>query len=200
LRWLFRFRTSEEKTFAAGNERAGIGYSLLGVARRAALSPPKTRSWFYAQFVVFHVGVAAAISATFIIPYGPHLLDSLLLVRAFQVVMGAACAAGLLRLVRRLRTPGLRIVSTPDDYVSIILMIIFFAAGVLAVPNRPDRAEWPLAVFFALTAVFLVYVPFSKIGHYLYYPFTRYCLGKTMGHRGVFPPRKVRRSAGGEDS
>ncbi len=42
--------------------------------------------------------------------------------------------------------------------------------------------------FFILTAFFLIYVPFSKISHYLYYPFTRYYLGKTLGHRGVHPP------------
>jgi hypothetical protein len=30
-------------------------------------------------------------------------------------------------------------------------------------------------------------VPFSKISHYLYYPFMRYYLGRTLGYRGVFP-------------
>jgi hypothetical protein len=30
-------------------------------------------------------------------------------------------------------------------------------------------------------------VPFSKISHYLYYPFTRYYLGKSLGYRGVYP-------------
>ena len=38
-----------------------------------------------------------------------------------------------------------------------------------------------------LTAFFLFYVPFSKISHYIFYPFTRWYLGKTLGHRGVYP-------------
>ena len=46
-------------------------------------------------------------------------------------------------------------------------------------------------VFLAWTSFFLIYVPFSKISHYLYYPFTRYWLGKTLGHRGSMPPQKV---------
>jgi cytochrome d ubiquinol oxidase subunit I len=50
----------------------------------------------------------------------------------------------------------------------------------------------PLLGYEVLTAFFLVYVPFSKISHYLYYPFTRYYFGKSMGHRGVFPMRRVR--------
>jgi hypothetical protein len=43
-----------------------------------------------------------------------------------------------------------------------------------------------------MTAFFLIYVPFSKISHYLYYPFTRYYLGKSLGYRGVFPIRRGR--------
>ena len=77
-----------------------------------------------------------------------------------------------------------------DDYFSISLMILYFAIAVWAMPNNYERSEWPLILFFALTAFFLVYVPFSKIGHYLYYPFTRYFLGRTMGHRGVGIRRK----------
>jgi hypothetical protein len=77
-------------------------------------------------------------------------------------------------------------------------MILFFAAGVLAAPNAYEKAEWPLLLFFGLTAFFLVYVPFSKICHYLYYPFTRFYLGRSMGHRGAFPRgRKARRPVSG---
>lgn len=198
LRWLFRFRISAERTWAAGSERAGIVYALLGAARPGAMASSRKRSWFFVQFVVFHVGVAVAIGATFVIPYAPRLFRNLVAVRLFQIVIGAAAAVGILRLIRRIRTASLRAVSTPDDYVSIVLMILFFGAGVLAVPNTPEKSEWPLALFFALTAVFLVYVPFSKICHYLYYPFTRYFLGKTLGHRGVFPPRKAGRVREGD--
>ena len=61
----------------------------------------------------------------------------------------------------------------------------FFAF--LAVPNSTANGEWHMLGYFFLASFFLVYVPFSKISHYLYYPFTRYYLGKSLGHRGVFP-------------
>ena len=35
-------------------------------------------------------------------------------------------------------------------------------------------------------------MPFSKISHYLYYPFTRYYFGKSMGRRGVYPMERGR--------
>ena len=63
----------------------------------------------------------------------------------------------------------------------------WFAFAFLSVPNKFQDGEGVLLTYFILTAFFLVYVPFSKISHYLYYPFTRYYLGKTLGHRGVYP-------------
>lgn len=191
LVWIFRFKFRRERTFRAGSEAAGIGYSLMNVAMPWAMESTRKRPWFYLQFVIFHLGVVAAITATFIIPYKPALFETKPMALTFQTMMGAAFLVGLMRLVRRLREPALRLISTADDYLSLALMILFFAAGVLAVPNRYRTAEWTLILFFSLTAFFLVYVPFSKICHYLYYPFTRYFLGKTLGHRGALPPRKT---------
>jgi nitrate reductase gamma subunit len=190
LVWLFRFRSWKERTMAAGSEAEGIGYSLMNVAMPWAMESTRKKPGFYAQFVVFHLGVVAAIAATFIIPYAPAVFESRAVVILFRAVLAAAFLVGLIRLVRRLTNPVVRLVSSVDDFLSLILMILFFGAGVLAVPNRYDLAEWPLLLFFGLTAFFLIYVPFSKISHYLYYPFTRYFLGRTLGHRGALPPRR----------
>jgi nitrate reductase gamma subunit len=149
----------------------------------------RKRPGFYAQFVVFHLGVAAAIAGTLVIPYAPGLFEFRPLLVLFQAVVAAALVVGLVRLVRRLNSPVLRRISSPDDYFSLVLLIVWFAAAVLALPNRPEKGEWPLICYFGLTAFFLIYVPFSKICHYLYYPFTRFYLGRSLGHRGAMPPR-----------
>jgi nitrate reductase gamma subunit len=188
--WIFRFQSQRERTYPAGSEASGIGYSLMNIAMPWAMESTRKNPAFYAQFVVFHLGVIAAIAATFIIPYAPGLLEVKAVVRLFQTILSAACLAGVLRFIRRLRNPAIRLISTADDYFSLLLMIVFFAAGVLAVPNDYRRAEWPLVIFFGLTAFFLIYVPFSKICHYLYYPFTRFFLGRTLGHRGALPPQE----------
>jgi hypothetical protein len=198
LIWLFRFKTRKDRTLAAGSEGAGAGYSLMNIVMPGAMESTRKRPGFYIQFVIFHAGVAAAIAGTFIIPYAPGVFETRAVVLLFQAVIAAAFGVGLLRLVRRLRDPVLREVSSPDDYFSLVLLIVWFAAGVLAVPNRPERGEWPLILYFGLTAFFLIYVPFSKIGHYLYYPFTRFYLGRSLGHRGALPPSPgSRRAASG---
>jgi nitrate reductase gamma subunit len=187
--WLFRFKSNKEKTYPEGNATAGIAYSMMNVAMPWAMESVRKKPFFYIQFALFHLGVAFAIGATFIIPYWPKLFENDWIVRGFQLIVGMAFIVGLFRLVRRLTDPRLRLISSWDDYFSLILMIVYFALAFMAVPNRYDRTEWPLILFFALTAFFLIYVPFSKIGHYLYYPFTRFFLGRTMGHRGVYAKR-----------
>ena len=57
-----------------------------------------------------------------------------------------------------------------------------YIAGAPAFQN-----ELYLVAYLLLTSFFLLYVPFSKISHYLYYPFTRYWLGRALGHRGSMP-------------
>lgn len=195
LIWLFRFKTRKDRTVAAGRAGVGAGYSLMNVVMPWAMESTRKRPGFYTQFIVFHLGITAAIAGTFIIPYAPGLFEVRAIVLLFQATIAAAFIVGLIRLVRRLIDPVLRQVSSPDDYFSLILLIVWFAAGVLAVPNRPEKEEWPLILYFGLTAFFLVYVPFSKICHYLYYPFTRYYLGRSLGHRGAFPPSTGKRAA-----
>ena len=92
-----------------------------------------------------------------------------------------------MRMIRRLGGKHMRAISTPDDVFSLLLLTVWFAFAFQAVPNSTANGEWQLMTYFWMTAFFLVYVPFSKISHYLYYPFTRYYLGKSMGRRGVFP-------------
>ncbi len=190
--WLFKFTYTKEKTYPAGSAKAGVIYSMMNIAMPWAMESSRKKPGFYVQFVLFHIGITAAITATFIIPYWPELFKIKAVVILFQVFVGAALIVGLMRLIRRISHPALRLISSLDDYASLILMILFCAAGVWAIPNRYETNEWPLIFFFAITAFLLVYVPFSKIGHYLYYPFSRYFLGKTMGHRGTHSRKNLK--------
>jgi len=192
--WLFHFSSSKEKSFPVGNVTAGIAYSMLNVAMPWAMESARKKPFFYIQFVLFHLGVTFAIGATFIIPYRPQLFEIKIIVCGFQFIVGMAFIVGLFRLYRRLVDPSVRLISSWDDYFSLVLMILYFAVAFFSIPNNYRRSEWPLILFFALTAFFLIYVPFSKIGHYLYYPFTRFFLGRTMGHRGVYAKKNKNRT------
>jgi len=189
--WLLHFKAGRERQAPTGQfhttKAKGIVYSWMNIAMPWAMESTRTKLFFYAQFVLFHLGVIAAIGLSFIIPYAPGLLESGILVLILQVVIGLAFLVSLLRMYRRISDKYMRALSSPDDYFSLTLLTVWFFFAVLASPNNLEQGETVLLTYFILTAFFLIYVPFSKISHYLYYPFTRYYFGKTMGYRGVYP-------------
>ncbi len=191
LIWLLRFKAGTERQAPTGapstTPAKGILYSWANVAMPWAMESTRRRFFLYVQFVIFHLGVVAAIALSFIIPYGPGLLESAVPVLMLQIVIGAAGVVGLIRIIRRVGSPYMRAISSPDDYFSLLLLTVWFFSALLAVPNDITAGEGHLLSYFILTAFFLVYVPFSKISHYFYYPFTRYYFGKSMGYRGVYP-------------
>ncbi|MBI4669186.1 MAG: hypothetical protein HY747_08370 [Elusimicrobia bacterium] len=193
IKWLLSFKDARDKFAATGtgaaNPNAGKWYSLANIAMPWVMESTRTKPFFYSQFVIFHLGVVCSISLSFIIPYLPQLLEITAVARIIQVFTAAACLVGAGRLIRRLTDPVMRLISTPDDYFSLALLTVWFVFAFLAAPNDLGRGEGIMLAYFFMTAFFLVYVPFSKISHYLYYPFTRWWLGRTLGHRGVFPLR-----------
>ena len=189
--WFLRFKAGKERQAPTGRPEAtvskGVLYSWANIAMPWAMESTRTKPFLYAQFVWFHLGVVVAIGLSFVIPYWPWMLEIGGVIPAFQVLIGGAFLVGIIRIVRRIRDPYMRAISSSDDYFSLWLLTVWFLFAFLAAPNSTAMGEWHLLTYFILTAFFLVYVPFSKISHYLYYPFTRYYIGKTMGYRGVFP-------------
>ncbi len=189
--WFLRHKAGTERQAPTGSldttKAKGIVYSWANIVMPWAMESTRKKPFLYAQFVAFHLGVTAAIGLSFVIPYAPQLLESQTAVLLLRIVIGAAFVVGVLRIIRRVSDPYMRALSSPDDYFSLVLLTVWFLFAWLAVPNQTAGAEWHLITYFILTAFFLIYVPFSKISHYLYYPFTRYYFGKSMGYRGVYP-------------
>ena len=194
VRWILSYKAGKERQAPTGTgmllNRKAIAYSLANIAMPWAMESTRKNLFFYLQFALFHIGVTVAIGLSFIIPYGTGLLESQTMVLLLQVVIGLAFLVGLIRIVRRMTNIYIKAISTPDDYFSLFLLTIWFFFAFWAVPNNFQQGETMLLIYFWMTAFFLIYVPFSKISHYLFYPFTRYYLGKTMGRRGVYPLKK----------
>ncbi len=194
IRWYLGFPLAKERQPATGlgdtNPKKGSRYSLANIVQPWEMESTRTKPFIYAQFIIFHLGVVASISLSFIIPYSPQALNSAGFVAMLQILTGAACIVGVMRIIRRVSDSHIRAISSPDDYFSLILLTVWFAFAFLAAPNDISGGEGIMLTYFILTAFFLIYVPFSKISHYLYYPFTRFYLGKHFGRRGVYPIRK----------
>ena len=192
--WFLSFPAGRDRQAATGppgtTPAKGILYSWLNIGMPWGMESTRMKFFLYVQFVIFHLGVVAAIVLSFIIPYASGILKSLVFVRMLQVIIGAAFLVGCLRIIRRIGQKYMRAISSPDDYFCLFLLTGWFFFAALSVNIHQQKGEFILLTYFWTTAFFLVYVPFSKISHYLYYPFTRYYFGKTMGYRGIYPMRR----------
>lgn len=132
------------------------------------------------EFAIFHAGVAVMIGMSFVIPFAPQWLTPVF-VALIVISQALALVAGTLRLVKRIREPKMRAISSPDDYFSLTMANILFVFCALATLAVPVATE----IYFLLVALIIAYVPFSKISHYIYYPFARYFYGSYLGRRGI---------------
>jgi nitrate reductase gamma subunit len=102
--------------------------------------------------------------------------------RLSAVALGLAAIAGLALLVKRVVTPALRYYSSPDDYFSNALVTTFQVVGALSL-LRAGLAP----VLFVVGGAVLIYLPFGKLRHAVYYLPVRILLGLFYGRRGVWP-------------
>jgi nitrate reductase gamma subunit len=193
IRWLLSFRATRDRQAPSAPARTGAQrgamYSLANVMMPWAMESTRRGFPFYLTFVLFHLGVVAGISLAFLSTISRPFLQIPAVAAATLSLLVAAFLIGLYRIARRLLRRVMRLISTPDDYFSVTLLTCWFLLGAFAELNVLGEVggEGVMVAYLLLTSFFLLYVPFSKISHYLYYPFTRIWLGRTLGHRGVFP-------------
>jgi len=146
---------------------------------------------FYLSFVIFHLGVVAGIALAFVSTIAPDFLRIPVVAWTMMTFIVGALLVSLYRIGRRILRPLMRLISTPDDYFSLIMLTAWFGLGACTqaylVGAWGMTSETILIAYLYLTSFFLLYVPFSKISHYLYYPFTRVYIGRALGHRGSYP-------------
>jgi hypothetical protein len=169
-----------------GVPRAGI---LGGVAKSYGMTfvpwmmeSSRTHLGRWLEYAVYHLGAGSAIAATFLFPFAPSWMVPWVRY-TFLVFIALASVVGVIKIVRRFTRPELRVISTLDDYFSLISLEIWLLTAIPAMTlNRTG-----MIVFFIITAGFLLYVPFSKISHYVYWFFARFLFGVKFGRRGVVP-------------
>jgi hypothetical protein len=163
-----------------GSPAAGMLYAYtLGMAPWVKEST--RRHWgAYLRGVSFHVGILVG----FIILIGSPWFARMDF--QFRLVLGIAAASGtifgLAGFAARFKEANLRSLSLPDDYFAVFLVSLFLMAASLSMlfPTL-------LPLFYFLSAILLVYAPFSKIRHCLYFAFSRRFFGKFFGSRNILP-------------
>ncbi|MBM2815755.1 MAG: hypothetical protein HW421_2517 [Ignavibacteria bacterium] len=182
--WILHFKPMKERTPAKGSHSKAIIASYFCIALPWTMESTIKKWYKWLEFSVFHIGIAIAIIASFLIPEAKHLMTPNVIL-IFQIIIAISFFVLLIRLTRRIFSPVNRLISHPDDYFSLFLMIIWFFVAFFAM--NMDEGSIFFSSYFILTALLIVYVPFSKMSHYILWPFSRYYFGKHFGHRGTYP-------------
>ena len=180
---LSRLPGARDKAPGKGSRARGVLSAYASAFFPWSMESSRKHIWRWLEFSVYHVGAAAAILTTFSLPFAPGMMTPAVRL-GMAVPVAAAVLLGILKLWKRVRRPELRLISTPDDYFSLITLEVFFTSTVIVL--LADGALTRVVFFFA-TAGFLFYVPFSKISHYVYYFFAGVVTGGRYGQRGTRP-------------
>jgi hypothetical protein len=181
LAWLFHLKCPKEITPPKGDKAAGVCLALATIAMPWALESTRKHFITYLEFFLFHVGIAFALASTFIIPHTEGWFTPFR-ASVFSLFMGIAFILGVWRLMKRILKPDLRVISSGDDYFCLVMIDLILLTGYFAVGGMSELSQ---TLFLSAALGFMIYVPFSKIWHYLYWPFARYFFGAHFGRRGV---------------
>ncbi len=175
-----------EGTPARGDHNKAIKYAYMTIAMPWEVESQWRHGYRYIEFAVFHISMAVGIGYAFVSPVLPELMKNPVICAFSQFFFVLGFIIGLSRLFRRMFKIEMRKISSIDDYFCLILLTLWMFAGIFAAPLKSET--W-LFMYYCMATFFLFYVPFSKISHYVYYPFIRFYVGKHFGHRGTFPKK-----------
>jgi hypothetical protein len=172
-----------EKAQPKGSSFSGIMRSYSTIFMPWSMESSKKHLWRWIEFGAYHVGAFVAILNTFTSPFAPGIMIQPVRI-AFAIIIAPAVVMGITKLWRRVSQPEMRLISTPDDYFSLISVEVYFLSAIVSLlVNTP---LWN-TIYYLITAGFLFYVPFSKISHYVYFLFAGVVTGSRYGWRGVRP-------------
>ncbi len=168
---------------SAGSAWQGLIYNFTAAMSPAHKETASRHAGEFALGVVLHLGVVAVAGAALLWLVWTRGGEA-----AFAVVRpiaGLALLAGLILQIRRALSGTLRAMSTPDDYVANAATCLLLAAAALFAGTRGH-------VIFVLGAVLvLLYLPLGKLRHSIFFYAARADLGRRLGRRGVYPPRRM---------
>lgn len=187
---VFMWRTKDSSQ-SSKREKPVVIAALKEIGRRMwPLSAYKERTLFtLINGYVFHIGLA--IIVFLLLPhilfiqdltglYWGHLPNNVIYAVSIVTLISLIAA-----LVMRMSNPAQRIISTFDDYFSWFVTFLPVLTGIIATTHLGARYETLLALHILSVALLLVYMPFSKLMHFILVFVTRSQTGAHLNHRGA---------------
>ena len=184
-------RLGKPKDFSvkSGSVAKGVAY-----ANTVAMMPANKESAYmhlptYAAGIIYHLGTFLSLllfvlSLFNLNAYYPQWLS---LILAACLLVSGVC--GTVLLIKRFDNKNLHSLANPDDYLSnfFTTLLHFATACYLAFAGCCCAVPY---IYYISATLLLLYMPFGKLRHVVYYFAARYHLGFFYGWRNVWPPKE----------
>jgi hypothetical protein len=179
----FSFGTPELNAPPSGSQKKGIlfafGRGMMPWEKESA----KKHLITYGAGIVYHMGIFAALLYLFLDLFS--IKTPFFVINIFMVLMASAVVCGLGLLFKRSVLKYMRAISSPDDFVSNLLVELFLILSLFHAFGFPVRIFW-----YGAAAFLFLYIPMGKIRHCFFFFYARILFGSFYGRRGVYPPRQ----------
>jgi len=164
-----------------GSPVRGIAYSFTVAMAPSYKESIRLHPFEFGVGLLMHIGVVVALMGLVLLCARPTLGATILAVTRPLAI--TSLLAGLFLFIRRLRSPNLRGMSVPDDYLAVLATCGLLACAALPVSNPAGRTT-----FLICAGLLLVYLPLGKLRHAVFFFVARGDYGRRLGYRGVYPP------------
>ena len=186
---IVRLGKPKDLSVKSGSVAKGVAY-----ANTVAMMPANKESAYmhlptYAAGIVYHLGTFLSLllfvlSLFNLNAYYPQWLS---LILAACLLVSGVC--GTVLLIKRFVNMNLHSLANPDDYLSNFFTTLLHFATACYLVFAGCCCSVPYIYYISATLL-LVYMPFGKLRHVVYYFAARYHLGFFYGWRNVWPPKE----------
>jgi nitrate reductase gamma subunit len=179
---IIRQGAPQDYSRSAGDVSSAISYSFT-----KAMNPMKKESAYlhlptYTAGIVFHIGTFLSILLFILILSNIAIPQVLSIIASIYLLVSFSAGIGI--FIKRLLSKNLKEISSPDDYISNLLVTAFQLVTIVYLFE-------PNAIYYIVVSLLLLYLPLGKLKHTLYFFAARYHLGLFYGWRGTWPPKEI---------
>jgi nitrate reductase gamma subunit len=96
-------------------------------------------------------------------------------------------AAMVMLFINRLRDPVLKLISGPAEWLNLLLVFLPMLSGYAMTHHLLDPYEMLFSLHLITVNILLIWIPFSRISHFMFYFFSKTIHGAQFGKRSVTP-------------
>lgn len=178
------------------SQKSGSIYEGVVYANTKAMLPNEKESAYmhlptYSAGIIFHIGVFSSL-LLFILSFFPFFTKWMASGEWYFIVLGIcfliSATCGLSLIIKRLFNKNLHSLSNLDDYLSNGLTTLFQYMTAFYILSQSCICV--NTAYYISISLLMLYMPWGKLKHVVYYFAARFHLGFFYGRRNVWPPKK----------